>query len=97
MKSLLVIYAYHHYNTENTTKVFAKVLNAQIKTPAQINPNWLHEYRLIGFGSGIYGAKHYYLLLNLVDLLPHVTNKHTFIFSTSTMTGEENCQRSLGA
>jgi flavodoxin len=88
MKSLLVLYSYHHKNTEKIAKVFAKVLDAQIKTPQQINPEELQEYSLIGFGSGIYGAKHHKFLLNLADNLPQVTNKKAFIFSTSAMTGK---------
>ena len=88
MKSLLVLLSYHHNNTEKIANVFAKVLEAQIKTPQQINPEELQEYSLIGFGSGIYGAKHHKDLLDLADKLPQVTNRKAFIFSTSAMTGE---------
>jgi len=88
MKSLLVLLSYHHNNTEKIANVFAKVLDAQIKTPQQINPEELQEYSLIGFGSGIYGAKHHKDLLDLADNLPQVTNRKAFIFSTSAMTGE---------
>ena len=72
MKSLLVLYSYHHNNTEKIANVFAEVLDAHIKTPKQINPEELQEYDLIGFGSGIYGAKHHELLLELADKLPQV-------------------------
>ena len=82
LKSLLVVFSYHHKNTEKIAKVFARVLDAPIKTPQQINPDELHEYNLIGFGSGIYGEKHHKTLLNLADNLPHITNKNAFIFST---------------
>ena len=51
MKSLLVLYSYHHKNTEKVAKAFAKVLNAQIKTPRQTVPEELQEYDLIGFGE----------------------------------------------
>ena len=88
MKHLLVLYSYHHKNTEKVAKVFAKVLDAQIKTPQQTNPEELQEYSLLGFGSGIYGAKHHEFLLDLVDKLPHVTNRNAFIFSTSAMMGK---------
>jgi flavodoxin len=88
MKSLLVLFSYHHKNTEKIANVFAKVLDAQIKTPQQINPEELQEYSLIGFGSGIYGAKHHKFLLDLSDKLPQVTNRKAFIFSTSAMIGE---------
>ena len=83
MKSLLVLFSYHHNNTEKIAKVFAKVLDAQIKTPQQINPEELQEYDLIGFGSGIYFAKHHQDLLDLADKLPQVTKKNAFIFSTN--------------
>jgi flavodoxin len=86
MKSLLVLFSYHHNNTEKIAKVFAKVLEASIKTPQQINPEELQEYNLIGFGSGIYDTKHHKTLLDLADKLPLVTNKKAFIFSTSGWT-----------
>ena len=82
MKFLLVVFSYHHKNTEKIAHVFAQVLDASIRTPQQINPDELHEYNLIGFGSGIYGEKHHQTLLDLVNNLPHVTNKNAFIFST---------------
>jgi flavodoxin len=75
-------------NTEKIAKVFAEVLDAQIKTPQQVSPEEFQEYNLIGFGSGIYGAKHHESLLNLADRLPHVTNKKAFIFSTSAILGK---------
>lgn len=84
MKSLLVLFSYHHNNTEKIAKTFAKVLGAQIKTPQQIDPEELQEYDLIGFGSGIYSAKHHESLLDLAEELPQVTNRKAFIFSTSS-------------
>jgi flavodoxin len=86
--SLLVLYSYYYKNTEKIAKVFAKVLDAQIKTPQQINPDELQKYSLIGFGSGIYSAKHHEYLLDLADKLPQVTNKKAFIFSTSAIMGK---------
>ncbi len=82
MKSILVLFSYHHNNTEKIANVFAKVLDAQIKTPQQIKPEELQEYSLVGFGSGIYGEKHHKSLLDLADKLPQVTNRKAFIFST---------------
>ena len=82
-ESLLILFSYHHGNTEKIAKAMAGVLGAQIKTPQQINPEELQEYRLIGFGSGIYDQKHHISVLDLADELPQVTNKKAFIFSTS--------------
>ena len=89
MKSLLVLFSFHHNNTEKIAKIFAKVLDAQIKKPKQINPDELQDYNLVGFGSGIYSDKHHKSLLNLADKIPQVTNKKAFIFSTSAIMGKE--------
>jgi flavodoxin len=79
---LLVVFSYHHNNTEKIANAFARVLDAQIKTPQQIRPEELQEYDLVGFGSGIDSGKHYKELLDLADQLPHVTERKAFIFST---------------
>ena len=84
MTALLVLFSYHHNNTEKIANVFARVLDASIKTPEQVTPEELQEYSLIGLGSGIYGAKHHKILLDLADKLPQVTDRKAFIFSTST-------------
>jgi len=89
MKSLLVLFSYHHKNTEKVAKVIAKVLDAQIKTPQQINPEELQEYSLVGFGSGIYGDKHHKSLLDLAEELPQAADRKAIIFSTSAMLGEK--------
>ena len=95
MKSLLVMFSYHHNNTEKIAKVLAKVLDAQIKTPQQIIPEDLQEYSLIGFGSGIYDQKHHKNLLDLVDELPQVNNRKAFIFSTSGVTRKFATDRAI--
>lgn len=87
MKSLLILCSYHHHNTEKIAQVFARILDAQIKTPQQVHLDELQVYDLIGFGSGIYSAKHHEDLLVLADRLPKVTNKNAFIFSTAAITG----------
>jgi len=89
MDSLLVLVSYHHKNTEKIANVFAKVLDAEIKTTRKINPEELQEYSLVGFGSGIYGEKHHRTLLDLADKLQKITDKKAFIFSTSAVMGKD--------
>jgi flavodoxin len=81
-KALIVLFSYHHKNTEQIVNVLAKVLDAEIKAPQQINPEELKEYNLVGFGSGIYDSKHHKSLFDLVERLPEVNGKKAFIFST---------------
>ena len=95
MKSLLVLFSIHHNSTKKIANVFAKVLEAQIKTPQQINPEELQEYDLIGFGSGIYDQKHHNLLIGLADKLPQVTNKRAFIYSTSGVSRKYAVDKSI--
>jgi flavodoxin len=89
MRSLLIVVSYHHKNTEKIASVFARVLEAQTRAPGQIHPEELQEYDLIGFGSGIYDAKHHTDILDLADRLPQVTNRKAFIFSTSSHIGDD--------
>ena len=61
------MFSYHHNNTQKIAEVIAKVLHAKIKIPEKVKPEVILEYTLIGFGSGIYGAKHHKSLLDLAD------------------------------
>ena len=93
MKSLLVVYSYHHHNTEKIAQVIARVLDAPIKTPDKVNPEEIPDYGLIGFGSGIYSGKHHEYLLSLADRLPHSTTGRVFLFSTAGITGDAKIAR----
>ena len=64
----------------------AKVLDAQIKSPEQTNPDELQQYDLIGFGSGIYASRHHRTLRKFAGELPNVVDKKAFIFSTCANT-----------
>lgn len=86
MKSLLVVYSYHHMNTEKVAKVFAQILGAPIKTPHQTDPQEIQQYDLIGFGAGIDSGKHYQPILDFANKLPQTDNKKVFIFSTAALT-----------
>jgi len=83
MKSLVVVYSYHHHNTEKVAEAIAKVLDAEIKTPQQANPAELAAYELVGLGAGIDSGRHYHELLDFADQLPSSEGKNVFIFSTS--------------
>lgn len=79
MKNLIACGSKYYGNTLKIAQVIASVLKAEVKKPNEIAD--ISEYSLIGFGSGIYFAKHDQSLLELVDKLPK-TDKKAFIFST---------------
>ena len=82
LRSLVVVFSYHHKNTEKIANVIAKVLGAEVKTPRQVRPEEIAGYDLVGFGSGIYGATFDASVLDLADRLPYTAGKKTFVFST---------------
>ena len=82
VKSLIVVYSYHHNNTQKVAEVMAKVLDALVKSPQETSSDELKNYDLIGFGAGIDSGRHYSELLDFVEALPDVTEKKAFIFST---------------
>jgi len=89
MKTLIIVFSYHHNNTQKIAEVMAEVLDAKVKAPEQVDLKELEKYDLIGFGSGIDSAKHYPELLDFAENLPQVVNKKAFIFSTSAIMGEK--------
>ena len=89
IKSLMVVFSYHHNNTEKVAKVFANVLDAQIITPKQVDPKDLQVYDLVGFGAGIDSGKHYKIMLDFANKLLQVDNKNAFFFSTAALTDEK--------
>ncbi|MHA1185344.1 MAG: flavodoxin family protein [Candidatus Heimdallarchaeota archaeon] len=95
MKCLIILYSFHHNNTEKIAKVIAEVLEAEIKTPQQVNLDEIPDHNLIGFGSGIYGENLHKSILELADKLPQVTNKKAFIFSTSGIAEKDNNHKNI--
>jgi flavodoxin len=82
LRSLVIVFSYHHNNTEKIANTIANVLGAEVKTPQQVYPEDLREYGLIGFGSGIYSATFDPSVLTLADRLSYAAGKKAFLFST---------------
>jgi flavodoxin len=93
MMCLLIVYSYHHNNTRKIAETMAKVLEAEIKTPEQTNPEEPEKYDLVGFGAGIDSGKHYKVLLDFADNLPQVGGKRAFIFSTAGIAGDKKREK----
>jgi flavodoxin len=82
VKSLVVVFSYHHGNTEKIAHAVASILGARVKTPREVTPEEIREYDLVGFGSGIYSATFDASLLDLADRLPQAGRTKVFLFST---------------
>lgn len=87
-QTLIICYSYHHNNTLKIANTFAKILNAKVITPKEIDTVTLDKYDLIGFGAGIDSEKHYQPLLSLAKSLSFKNNGQCFIFSTSALQGK---------
>jgi flavodoxin len=88
MNAVIVLYSYHHMNTEKVAQTIASNQGAEIKNLEQADPNSLSGYDLVGFGSGVYFGKLGKNLSDFAEKLPQVTGKKAFIFSTSGRTGK---------
>lgn len=82
VKSLVVVFSYHHNNTEKVANACATVLGAAVKTPQQVTPEEIAECDLVGFGSGIYSATFDPSVLDLAGRLQQAEGKKAFLFST---------------
>jgi flavodoxin len=97
IKTLLIVYSYHHNNTLKIAEAFSSVIHADIKTLEEINSISLNDYDLIGFGSGIDSGKHYPPLIKLASELQTVKYKPCFIFSTSAIQGKTKVENDHAA
>jgi flavodoxin len=95
MNALMVLFSFHHHNTEKVVDVIARVIGAEVRAPQQVSPETVSGCDLLGLGSGIYSGRHHQSLLDLANGLPTVTSKRAFLFSTSSavMVGEPNSKR----
>ena len=81
---VLIILAGSRYGgTARIADAIAGTLDATVMSPAQVKPEELGGYDLIGFGSGIFDQEHHRSLFDAVDRLPQLAGKRVFIFSTS--------------
>ena len=89
-KALVVVYSYHHHNTEKVARAMAEVLGAEVKAPKDVRPGELAGYDLVGFGSGIYSDAPHPDLIALAQASPAVWRTPAFVFCTmgAPMRGE---------
>jgi flavodoxin len=89
MGTLIVYESYHRMNTEKVAKAMAEAMGARLEKVEGIDPEELKGYDLVGFGSGIFGLKHYKALVNFVEKMPPM-DQDVFVFSTAGIIRDVN-------
>jgi len=92
-KALIVVYSYHHMNTQKVAGAIAKVLGCRVERPGTVESEDIADYDIVGFGAGIDSAKHYAPLLEFARELKPVQGSKAFIFSTSAVMGENKVRK----
>jgi len=82
MDTLIIYTSIHHGNTKKIAQAMAEVLDADLRRPNEMVLDEMHDYDLLGFGSGIYFWKHHKNILALADQLYNPNGQSAFIFST---------------
>lgn len=95
--SLIIVYSYHHNNTEKVAGAMANVFGCDVVYPDEKLYNDILGYDIVGFGSGIDSAKHYAPMLEFARGLQPVQGKKAFIFSTSAILGEKKVKKDHAA
>jgi len=83
VKAVIVYTSVHHGNTEKIAKAMGKAIKARVWKVGDAKAEKLDDYKMIGFGSGIYFVKHHQTVLDFVEKLPLMKGKKAFIFSTA--------------
>ncbi len=96
-KTLIVVYSYHHHNTEKIARAMAEELSAEVVQPQTFRPEDVSGYALAGFGAGIDSGRHYAPLLEFVEKLPRSEGRRAFLFSTCGVKGDRKMRNDHAA
>jgi flavodoxin len=82
VKTIIVYSSKHHQNTEKIAVEIAGELAAELRRVAEVKPEDIHGYDLVGFGSGINGFDVHPEITAFVKALPAGAVRRAFVFST---------------
>ena len=83
MKTAIIYVSVHHGNTARLAETAKEALGADLYEPAQLTPELLERYDLVGFFSGIYKFRHHDDLIAAVEKLSPQNEKKALVCSTS--------------
>ncbi len=94
MKAVIICASTHHGNTRKVVDAIAKECDVEVVDATAIHEKDLSEYDLIGFASGIYGAKFHRAVMDFAAKnLPK--DKKIFFVTTSAM--NKDCSKSMAS
>lgn len=94
MKILIIISSTHMGNTRKIAEAMAQAAPVTIAEIENVSDYNLHDYDIVGFGSGIYFGKHDKKIMEFVNKV--CDNKaYTFVFSTSGASAFEKNNKPL--
>jgi len=82
MRMLIVYSSKHHMNTEKVAAAIGAELGAEVRKVADVRPEDLQGWDLVGFGSGINGFDVHPEMTALAQTLPEGSVRRAFVFST---------------
>ncbi len=83
MRSAIVYESLHHGNTLKVAEAMAAAIGADLLRLRDRRKADLHDYDLVGLGSGIYGSKHHRDLLAFAARARFRDGAQVFLFSTA--------------
>lgn len=79
---MIVYVSMHHGNTKRVAEAMGKILSAEVRPADEVTPEMIDRCDLVGWGSGIYFARHSEKLRALAKKLSDRPRK-AFVFSTA--------------
>jgi flavodoxin len=98
-RSLLICVSVSNGSTARVARSIAKVLDADVREPEEVEPSTIPDHDLVGFGSGIFAGTHHRRLRSYVEALPPGRGTRAFVFTTAGLGRAQSWpwQRSLEA
>lgn len=94
MKILIIISSTHMGNTRKIAEAMAQAAPVTIAEIENVSDYNLHDYDIVGFGSGIYFGKHDKNIMEFVNEASD-NKAYTFVFSTSGASAFEKNNKPL--
>jgi flavodoxin len=82
-RALIICVSVSNRNTAAIARAVAAPLEAEVRTPEEVDPATLGEYDVVGFGSGIFAMSHHPRLRRYVASLPAGHGTKAFVFTTA--------------